>query len=57
MWKVVQWATGNVGRAALRQIVDHPELELAGVLVHSAEKAGYDWKAKLAGAGIRSLDM
>ena len=42
MWKVVQWATGNVGRAALRQIVDHPELELAGVLVHSAEKVGRD---------------
>ncbi len=42
MWKVVQWATGNVGRAALRQIVDHPELELVGVFVHSAEKVGKD---------------
>lgn len=40
--RVVQWGTGNVGRLALRAIVDHPALELAGVIVHSPEKAGRD---------------
>lgn len=40
--RVVQWSTGNVGRYALRQIFDHPELELAGVLVHSEAKQGVD---------------
>jgi 4-hydroxy-tetrahydrodipicolinate reductase len=41
-YRVIQWSTGNVGIAALRCIIKHPELELAGVWVHSAEKAGKD---------------
>jgi 4-hydroxy-tetrahydrodipicolinate reductase len=41
-YRVIQWSTGNVGRAALRCIIKHPELELAGVWVHSADKAGRD---------------
>lgn len=41
-YRVVQWSTGNVGRAALRGIIRHPDLELAGVWVHSADKAGRD---------------
>ncbi len=40
--RVVQWATGNVGRYALRGILQHPELELAGVWVSNPEKAGRD---------------
>ncbi|MCH8132725.1 MAG: dihydrodipicolinate reductase [Myxococcales bacterium] len=40
--RVIQWATGNLGRAAVEAIVSHPELELAGAWVHSAEKAGRD---------------
>lgn len=40
--RVVQWATGGVGRAAIQGIVAHPELELAGVWVHSADKVGVD---------------
>jgi hypothetical protein len=40
--KVVQWATGNVGRAAVEAIVSHPELELAGAWVHSDDKVGRD---------------
>jgi hypothetical protein len=40
--RVIQWATGNVGRAAIEAIVSHPELELAGAWVHSAAKAGRD---------------
>ena len=41
-YRVIQWTTGNVGRYALRQILDHPELELAGVYVTSDAKAGKD---------------
>ena len=40
--RVIQWATGGVGRAAIEGILDHPELELVGCWVHSAEKAGRD---------------
>lgn len=40
--RVIQWSTGNVGRYALRGIIGHPDLELAGLWVHSAEKAGRD---------------
>ena len=42
MYRVAQWSTGNVGRLALRGILQHPDLELAGVLVHSPDKAGRD---------------
>jgi hypothetical protein len=41
-YRVVQWSTGNVGRHALRAILGHPDLELAGVLVHGAAKEGLD---------------
>jgi 2,4-diaminopentanoate dehydrogenase len=40
--KVVQWATGGVGVAAIRGVLEHPDLELAGCWVHSADKAGRD---------------
>ncbi len=40
--RVVQWATGGVGRAAIAAISEHPELELVGCWVHSADKVGLD---------------
>jgi hypothetical protein len=40
---VIQWATGHVGRLAIEAVLAHPELELAGVWVHSAEKAGREF--------------
>ena len=40
--RVVQWATGNIGTKSLRAVIEHPDLELAGVYVYSAEKAGRD---------------
>jgi hypothetical protein len=48
--RVIQWATGGVGRAAIEGIVAHPELDLAGVWVHSADKEGKD-AGELAGIG------
>jgi hypothetical protein len=41
-YRVIQWATGGVGRAAIEGILDHPELELAGAWVHSPAKEGVD---------------
>jgi hypothetical protein len=41
-YRVIQWATGNLGRAAIEGIVSHPQLELVGVWVHSDEKVGKD---------------
>jgi 2,4-diaminopentanoate dehydrogenase len=40
--RVIQWATGNIGLRALRAVIEHPDLELAGLWVHSPEKAGQD---------------
>ena len=40
--RVVQWATGSVGVAAIKAILEHPQLELAGCWVHSKDKAGKD---------------
>ena len=40
--RVVQWAAGGVGRAAIEGVLAHPELELVGCWVHSADKAGAD---------------
>lgn len=40
--KVVQWATGNVGRAAVEAMASHPDLDFVGAWVHSKDKAGRD---------------
>jgi 2,4-diaminopentanoate dehydrogenase len=40
--RVLQWTTGNVGRAALRTIIERPDLELVGVYVTSTDKEGRD---------------
>jgi 4-hydroxy-tetrahydrodipicolinate reductase len=40
--RVIQWATGNIGARSLRAVIEHPELELAGLWVSSADKVGRD---------------
>ena len=40
--RVIQWATGSVGKAAIDCIVQHPDLELVGCWVHSQDKHGTD---------------
>lgn len=40
--RVIQWATGPVGAAALREVIDSPDLELVGVFAYSADKIGAD---------------
>ena len=41
-YRVIQWATGVVGSAALKGIIRHPKLELVGVKVYSDDKQGLD---------------
>lgn len=40
--RVVQWATGSVGVAAIKGVLEHPELELVGCWVYSEAKSGVD---------------
>ncbi|MCP4435013.1 MAG: dihydrodipicolinate reductase [Actinomycetia bacterium] len=40
--KVIQWATGGVGTAAIQGVLAHPQLELVGCWVHSPDKVGVD---------------
>ena len=61
--RVVQWGTGNIGTRSLRAVIEHPGLELVGLYVHSAGKAGRDaWTSvddlvlrKIAQAGFSGL--
>lgn len=60
-YRVVQWATGNVGTRSLRAVIEHPNMTLVGVYVHSEAKAGRD-AGELCGLGpigvkaTRSID-
>ena len=58
-YRVIQWSTGNVGGYALRAILQHPELELVGLVVSNPDKVGKD-AADLCGldspTGIRATD-
>ncbi len=42
MVKVGVWGPGSMGVIALRGVIDHPELELVDLVVHSDAKAGRD---------------
>jgi hypothetical protein len=59
MRRVVQFSTGNVGRHALRTIIERPDLELVGVHANGAQKVGRD-AAELCGladpSGVVSTD-
>lgn len=41
-YRVIQWATGGMGKNILRALIDHPAMELAGVYVYSEGKSGKD---------------
>ncbi|WP_319454528.1 MULTISPECIES: dihydrodipicolinate synthase [unclassified Mycobacterium] len=40
--RVIQWATGPVGAAQLREVIDSPGLGLVGVFAYSPDKIGVD---------------
>ncbi len=41
-YRVIQWATGNVGRQGIEGVLAHPELELVGCWVSREAKVGRD---------------
>ncbi|MFI0373087.1 dihydrodipicolinate reductase [Actinomadura sp. 1N219] len=41
-YRVVQWATGTLGRCVIRGVLDRPDMELAGAWAHAPAKAGVD---------------
>ena len=50
-YRIIQWGTGNVGRHALRLILERPDYELVGVRVYNPEKVGKD-AGELLGVGL-----
>lgn len=42
MYRIIQWATGNVGHHALRMIVERPDFQLVGLRVYDPAKVGKD---------------
>jgi hypothetical protein len=42
VYRVIQYATGVCGRAAVRAVADHPDLELVGARVYDPAKVGRD---------------
>jgi 4-hydroxy-tetrahydrodipicolinate reductase len=62
IYRVAQWATGNIGTQTMRMVIEHPQMELVGLFVHGDAKAGRD-AGELCGLGrevgvkaTRSLD-
>jgi len=41
-YRVIQWATGNIGQRALAASIRHPDLEVVGLRVYGADKVGVD---------------
>lgn len=41
-YRVIQWATGAMGKSCLRAVIDHPAMELVGLYVYGEGKAGRD---------------
>jgi hypothetical protein len=41
-YRVVQWATGRIGAASLRELIRSPQMKLVAVYVHSEAKEGCD---------------
>jgi len=41
-YRVIQWATGNVGARALKTVIEHPGYQLVGLWVSSPDKVGKD---------------
>lgn len=58
-YRAIQWATGAMGKAVLRTMIDHPDVDVVGVYTYSEEKAGMD-VGTLAGrpeTGVRATNM
>jgi hypothetical protein len=49
-YRVVQWASGNIGARSLRGVIEHPDMTLVGLYVYSPDKVGRD-AGELSGSG------
>ena len=52
MYKVGVWGPGSMGVIALRGVIDHPQLRLVDLVVHSEAKAGRDAGELCGGAPV-----
>lgn len=57
-YRVIQCGTGQTGTYAIGHILDHPDLELVGLKVHSQQKVGLDAGdlAALEPTGVKAVD-
>lgn len=53
-YRIAQWGTGLVGSAAVRGLIEHPQLELVGCFAHTASKVGQDVGALV---GVRAIGV
>ena len=53
-YRVIQWATGNTGQRALREVIRHPSLDLVAVRVYDSAKDGVD-AGQLCGEGATGV--
>ena len=40
--RVILWGTGFVGHLTLKEVIEHPDFDLVGLVVHTPEKVGVD---------------
>lgn len=52
-YRVIQWATGTVGKVSLKHFIENPEIEVVGVYVTNPEKVGKD-AAELVGLSTKT---
>jgi 4-hydroxy-tetrahydrodipicolinate reductase len=53
-FRVVQWATGNIGTRSLREVIRDPDLELVGLVIYDSAKEGVD-AGDLCGEGTTGI--
>ncbi len=51
-YRIIVWGTGFVGKSVLRDLLDHPNYEIAAVIVNAADKDGKDLGEILGGEDI-----
>jgi hypothetical protein len=57
-YRVIQWATGHIGKTAIKHFIENPTYELAGVLVTNPKKIGKDAGeiARIGPVGVAATD-
>jgi 4-hydroxy-tetrahydrodipicolinate reductase len=54
VYRVAQWATGRIGTVSMRALIESPQFDLVGVLIHSKAKEGKD-AGELCGLGATGV--